>query len=216
MPEDTRAANEIAARQTPGVLQKPVEPLECHLLDPARCARFSARYEIQRCADAEHQTARASPNLKTMCNDLLLRRAYCQKAEAERALRFDEAQTVLGGVGIADEAHRWIMVTDVGQSESCANGLGVRVAAADQHYPVRGRDNPTEQFNCEIRSRRDRKTLAFQNAHRQGNDPAVQQHVRSRLVKGPEGRVLVVAKQMVDVRRYDVAIALDTKCRCDR
>jgi hypothetical protein len=36
------------------------------------------------------------------------------------------------------------------------------------------------------------------------------------LVKGPEGRVLVVAKQMVDVRRYDVAIALDTKCRCDR
>jgi hypothetical protein len=34
------------------------------------------------------------------------------------------------------------------------------------------------------------------------------------LVKGPEGQILVEAKQMVDVRRYDIAIVLETKCRC--
>lgn len=125
MSEDTRTPNEIAARETSGVLQKPVEPLECHLLHPARRAHFSARYEIKRRADAEDQTARTPPSLKAMRQDLLLRRANCQEAEAERALRFDEAQTVFGGLGIADEAHRWVMVTDVGQFEGRANNLSL-------------------------------------------------------------------------------------------
>jgi hypothetical protein len=40
-------------------------------------------------------------------------------------LRFDEAQTVFGGRGVADEAHRWVVVTDIGQSEGRASGPGV-------------------------------------------------------------------------------------------
>lgn len=182
MAEDPGSAYQVTERQTPRIMQQPVQPLQCRLLHPQRRTLLRARKEIQRRTDAQHQPTRLAPRLQSLRNHFLLRRSYREEAEPEGAVRFDETQAALGRRGVGDESHGRIVAADIRQPVPCGQTRRLGKAASDEHDAISGGCDPTEQLGREIGAGANREARAPDEPHGERHHPAVQQSVIRRAV----------------------------------
>ena len=198
--EDPRAAQQIASRQAPRILQQAEQPLQAHALHPTRRTPFQPGQEIDRCADTQPKSLRCATTLERSRQLLLLRTADRQEAETEWALGLDEAQAALDCLVIANESHRRIVMHQITQAVQLPQPLRLLLAAADQHDTVLGTAE-RQQRRRQVAARTHARTNALRQPQHVGQHPTVEQDVAGIGIQLAECAVVVQPQQVIDVGR---------------
>jgi len=180
-------------------------------LHPKRRAPLLSGHEIDGSADAQRKSSGDPPRLQQLSKNLLLWSTDGNKTKSERAVGFSKLQTGFDFLRIANESHGRAVVVERFQSVGLDEQAGLFLTAPYQDDRVGGRDRLRKKSRRQVAAR------AHSNARTPGSPKnmreksTIKQYVRCVGILFLKTAIIVIANQMIYIRRDHIAESVRTK-----